>query len=264
MDEKKEELMIARRFLELARAAYYRTICVYTDFLNLNEVSIFHSIRKELPDVPYSMYGGFSVAERVKLCFHGALSGNGELILSAEQKCDYPISCLKISPVNAKFGENLTHRDYLGAVLNLGIDRAVIGDILVKAEHPTYLFCDVKMADFLCENLERIRHTQVRAVLCREDIDSSVGKTFETIHTTVSSMRLDTLVSAVFRESRSSMCSVIMVGKVFVNGREERRSDYLVKPCDIVSVRGYGKFRMESQDGITKKGRWNVTIEKYV
>ena len=70
MDEKKEELMIARRFLELARAAYYKTICVYTDFLNLNEVSIFHSIRKELPDVPYSMYGGFAAAERVKLCFN--------------------------------------------------------------------------------------------------------------------------------------------------------------------------------------------------
>ena len=186
--------------------------------------------------------------------------------MSEEQKHDYPISCLKISPVNAKFGENLSHRDYLGAVLNLGIDRAVIGDIVIKTqyENEAYLFCDTKMVEFLCENLIWIRHTMVHAALYQEDMDRCVEKTFETIHTTVSSMRLDTFVGAVFRKSRSSMCAVIVSGKVFVNGREERRTDYLVKPSDIISVRGYGKFRLESQDNMTKKGRWNVTIEKYV
>lgn len=73
----------------------------------------------------------------------------------------YPIKCLKAEPLAAKFSEDLTHRDFLGAVLNLGIERAVIGDILVQ-KHTAWIFCHEKIADYIIENLTRVRHTTMK------------------------------------------------------------------------------------------------------
>ncbi|MDE7299777.1 MAG: RNA-binding protein [Lachnospiraceae bacterium] len=264
MDDRKEELIFARRLEELAKSAYYKNICVYTDFLNLNEISIFHRSKKDFPELPYSMYGGFEGAERVRLCFHGDAEGSGELVLSEEQKEEYPISCIRIEPANIKFAENLTHRDYLGAILNLGLDRSTTGDILVR-EDAAYLYCDPVIGGFLLENLEKIRHTNVRLSRHeKSDPGDGTGCSFETIHATVASLRLDALVGAAFHSSRSSMAGLIPGGKVFVNGREALQGSLQIRPQDIVSVRGYGRFRLSEEGTRTKKGRINVTLEKYV
>lgn len=265
MDRKKEELIFARHLEELARSAYYKGICTYTDFLSLNEISIFHSVRKELSPVPYSMYGGLSGAERVRICFHGDREEGSKELPAEDFRAEYPISCVKIKPSNAKFAERLSHRDYLGAILNLGIDRKTTGDILMK-EDTAYLYCDILIAPFLCENLTKIRHTTVLATLL-EDFhteEECQEHDFETIQISVASLRLDNLVSAAFHASRSSLSGLIPAGKVFVNGREVLQNSYVVKPDDVISVRGYGKFVFRGQGSLTKKGRINVTLEKYV
>lgn len=264
MDDRKEELIFARRLEELAKSAYYKNISVYTDFLNLNEISIFHRSRKDFPELPYSMYGGFEGAERVRLCFHGGLEGAGERILSEEQRAEYPVSCLRIEPANIKFAENLTHRDYLGAILNLGLDRGTTGDILVR-EDGAYLYCDPVIAGFLLENLTKIRHTSVRPRKYENGgPDEDAVCSFETIRTTVASLRLDALIGAAFHTSRSSMAGLIPGGKVFVNGREALQGGMQIRPQDIVSVRGHGRFRLSEEGMRTKKGRINVTLEKYI
>lgn len=264
MDKKKEELIFVKRMEELAKSAYYKSICVYTDFLNLNEISIFHSIRKDLPAVPYSMYGGVNGAERVRICFHGDREGGCIELPAAEFRAAYPVSCVKIKPSHAKFAEQLTHRDYLGAVLNLGIDRSTTGDILLK-EDAVYLYCDSLIAHFLCENLNKIRHTAVSASLldtaCTDE--EALERSYETIYASVASLRLDSVVSAAFHASRSSLAGLIPGGRVFVNGREILQNSYVVKPDDIISVRGYGKFVFRGQGNLTKKGRINITLEKY-
>lgn len=260
MDEKKDELIFVRRIEELAKSAYYKRINVYTDFLGLAELSLFYGMKKDLLLVPYSVYGGFLDAERVKIGFHGGEEGSGEISPDAFLD-DYPICIVKICPANAKFAENLTHRDYLGAILNLGIDRSTTGDIRLT-EDAVYLSCDPMIGGFLCENLTRIRHTSVRAVLCGS-VDSLPGRAVTPLNANVASTRLDAVIGAAFHESRSSMSGLIAGGKVFVNGREVVQGSYMLKPGDVVSVRGYGKFRYAAQGSMTKKGRWNITLEKY-
>ena len=109
-------------------------------------------MEKELSYVPYQLGGGYQDAERVMLRF------GGEELMGYEE--EFPISCLKVSPVSAKFADVLTHRDYLGALMNLGIERDRLGDILI-AGNEAFIFCTSSMADFITENLVKVKHTSV-------------------------------------------------------------------------------------------------------
>ena len=174
---------------------------------------------------------------------------------------EYPITCLKIEPLAAKFSESLTHRDFLGAVLNLGIERSVIGDILVQ-EHTAWIFCHNKIADYIIENLTRVRHTAMK-ISKVDNPEHFPTPHFETISGTCASVRLDTLIGLAFQSSRSSMVSFIEGGQVFVNGKLITSNGYEPKDGDIVSVRGKGRFRYEGILGQTKKGRYSIKLSRY-
>ena len=122
----KEELMLQKRLIELSKIAYQRGIVTYSDFLNLNELNILHTTPKHEFDSCYETFGGYDFSERQMVAFLPDA-------LCYEQ--NYPISVLKIEPLQKKFSEKLSHRDYLGSILNLGIDRCKIGDILVEDDH---------------------------------------------------------------------------------------------------------------------------------
>ncbi len=174
----------------------------------------------------------------------------------------YPIRCIRISPCSGKFSETLTHRDYLGALIHLGIERSRLGDIVIKGQD-AYVFCHAQMEEFLMQNITRIRHTTVK-VSAVENPDDLPKPQFQEIHGTVSSVRLDAMIALAFSSSRSSMLGLIEGGKVFVNGKMVVSNGHPLKPEDIVSVRGYGKFRYDGMAGTTKKGRCSVTVQKYI
>ena len=235
----KMEERTRQRILDLANLADRRGIITYTDFMNLNELNIFHSTVGKIPFVRWKLFGGYAKAERQlaafipdALYFRYDFSQKGD---SDEDAIPFPIVCLQIRPLNLKFAEKLSHRDYLGAILNLGIDRSVTGDILID-EECAYLFCMQKIADFLCDNLTRIRHT---TVLCQ---------VFEGERKT----------------SRSSLVGMIEDGRVFVNGKCITSNGYHVKKNDLISARGMGRFVYEGMLSQTKKGRYLVKLEKYV
>ena len=179
--------------------------------------------------------------------------------LSYEQ--DYPIACVKIQPLNRKFSEDLTHRDYLGAILNLGIDRSKIGDILLDQE-AGYVFCQESMADFLAEELTRIRHTSVQARRLLEEEPLPTPRR-EEVSGTVASPRLDSVIALAFGSSRNSILGLIEGGKVFVNGKSIVSNAYSIKEGDIVSVRGKGKFQFGSVTNKTKKNRFHIVLYRY-
>ena len=112
MNQDKDEQILRRRLLDLASTAYSRGICVFSDFLNLNELNIFLGLGNELPRIKYFTSGGFSDAERKILCFCGDE-------YTEEDEIEYPITCIKVVPLNQKFSDSLSHRDFLGAVLKL-------------------------------------------------------------------------------------------------------------------------------------------------
>ena len=147
----KEELLLQKRLVELSNTAYQRDIVTFTDFLNLNELNILHSTPKHMFPAAYETYGGYEAAERQMVAF---------LPDALYYEYRYPVEILKISPVNLKFAENLSHRDYLGGILHLGIERCCLGDLLVS-EECCRVFVTDSMADYICRNLTRIRHTTV-------------------------------------------------------------------------------------------------------
>ena len=169
---------------------------------------------------------------------------------------------LKIAPLQKKFSEKLSHRDYLGSILNLGIERCKLGDILVEEDY-ALVFVHNSMEQFLMEELTRIRHTSVM-VSVEELQDVSYKPTVKEISGTVSSLRLDSLLALAFSSSRSKLVAYIEAGKVFVNGKLITSNGYQMKENDIVSVRGLGRFQYIETLSQTKKGRYYVTIHLYI
>lgn len=251
----KEDQLLQRRFQDLAYVAESRGISVFTDFLNLHEQDLLLQMKNELPRIKYFSNGGFSEAERKILCFCGDYN------IEDESQVTFPIACIHIKPLNSKFSDKLSHRDILGAVLNLGIDRSKVGDIIID-NNESYLFSCNTICNFIVDELSRIKHTVVRASLI-DNQDFVYKPNLKPIMGTVTSIRLDSLLSIAFKGSRSSLSGLIAGGKVFVNGKNILSNSYILKENDIVSVRGYGKFIYSGTVNQTKKGRLSVRILLY-
>ena len=244
----KDEFFL-KRIRELANLSYQRDIVTFSDFLNLNEQNMVNSLKSQLPGIVMESSGGYDNAERQMVAFHpDALAFTWE----------YPIDCLKIEPKSLKFSEELTHRDYLGAVMNLGIERYLIGDILVD-EKCAYIFCMSHIMDLLKEQLGQVRHTRVAV---EEVVWEETGyiQKYKRKGGFVASMRLDVLVSQAYGLSRTSSDKLLKAQKVFHNGRLCISSGQKIRQGDIISVRGYGKFLVEDLGKTSKKGRQFLTL----
>ena len=249
----KEEQLLIKRLCELSKTAYHRNIVTYSDFLNLNEQNILHSLPKDQLYTRYETFGGYELAERQMVAF---------IPDALYCEMNYPMSVLRIAPLQSKFGEELTHRDYLGAILNLGIDRSKVGDILVEGKEAT-LFLAVALTEFIQDELTRVRHT---SVMVTETLltEFDYRPRYEELLGTVASVRLDSLLSLAFNSSRSKLTGLIEGGKVFVNGKLMISNSYQPKEEDVISVRGRGKFRYNGIRSQTKKNRLYISIHKYI
>ena len=259
----KELKLLERRFIELSRLAFQREIITYSDFLNLNEQNILHTLPKDSIFTEYVSFGGYDMAERQMAAFipDALYLRYGKRTLAPDE-IGYPFSVVRISPLNRKFAEELNHRDYLGAVLNLGIDRSKLGDILLDDDSAIILVHD-DMCDYVMRQLTRVRHTVVKTEQISVD-DLHYSPHFEEIKGTVSSVRLDSLLPLAFSSSRSRLSGLIEGGKVFVNGKLITSNAFQVQDNDLISVRGMGKFRYIGSGSRTRKNRTYVVIHKYV
>lgn len=237
-----------KRFEDLASRSNERGYCVYSDFLGISEISELFSCR--FP-VPVSLWGGYESAERAVACF-----GDREYFTD---NADYPIKCISISPVNQKFADDLTHRDFLGSLMGLGIRREVLGDIIIS-ENCGYLFCLDTIADYIIENLTQVKHTTVE---CRmsDKIPQNALPQPENIELIVSSERLDVIVAAVYNLSRSKVLPYFEHEKVFINGKAEQRASTVANINDKISVRGFGRFIYKGVLRHTKKDRLVISID---
>lgn len=248
-----QEELFQKRIQELANMAYHKGIVMFTDFLNLNELHMVNSRDFGKFGVHVETSGGYDFAERQIAAFlPDALSFDWE----------YPITCLHLQAKSPKFAEKLTHRDYLGAILNLGIERSVLGDILVE-DKGAYVFCLNRMADYLEEQLCSVRHTPVvmERIVSREELPKP---TLSLVQGSVASCRLDCLIALAFQVSRSSIVPWIEGGLVFVNGKMITSNGYTPRKGDIISVRKKGRFLFEGVQKTTKKGRYQVLLYRYV
>lgn len=260
-DNTSEDRLIRNRLLDSANTCYQRNIPVATDFLDLHKQTLFETtVIKELPPVCHIAMGGYDIAERKLILF---LPYEGAPYTT-------PYDIIKIIPATPKFSEELTHRDFMGAVMNLGISRDKLGDIILcnnssghDCEVTAYLFCRTTVTDYILQNLSTVKHTVVNvSVIDSPDFDYTPEYT--EIINSVASIRLDAVISLGFGSSRSHLISYIEEGKVAVNGRIITSNAYNLKENDIISVRGLGKIRFAGTVSTTKKGRIMVRIHKFI
>lgn len=246
-----EQDLLQKRYMDLSRQADRKGIVIYSGFLNLNEQNVLESVKSSL-DTSVQLFGGFDYAERKIAAFIPRDLG---------YEWEYPIQCLKIMPSHPKFADALTHRDVLGAVMNLGLERSKIGDILCK-EDTYYLFCHEQIQEYLHENLCKIKHTAIHI----EDVDTfaeTIVPDFIEKSGIITSNRLDSVVACFCGCSRSEASRLIAAGKVFVMGKEILHNTYNCKEGDILSIRSYGKYIFDNCAGETKKGRQKIKYRIY-
>ncbi len=243
-----------QRFRDLAETSYQRGHYAFTHFLSPAEMDEFFQIEKEVSFAGYAFEGGSELAERQMIRF-----GKPEMLGYEEE---FPICCIHCRPSAPKFAEELGHRDVLGALMNLGIERDVIGDIWIRGKE-CYFFCLSGMKDYICEHLSRIRHTNVK---CQEidGLPEEFAPVRKRVEHIVASERCDALLSKIYGLSRSKCILLFQEKKVFVNSRQYENNSGVLKEGDIVSVRGYGKFIYRGVGRKTKKGRLTVSVEQYV
>ena len=159
---------------------------------------------------------------------------------------------------------NLTHRDYLGSVLGLGLERDVTGDVFVADEHSAYVVCKGEISGFLIDNLIHVSADTVRVTQMPAGFVPPVERKRQVIRDTVASARLDCVVAALTNFSREKAQVAVRSGLVELNYETVEACDTTVEPPCVLSVRGVGKFSVLSFDGETKKGRMRLSAEKYV
>lgn len=244
---------LKKRFRELADKAYNHNSYTFTGFLGMSELSDFYSMEREVSFIPWKVFGGAKDCERMMIRF-----GSEELFGYEEA---FPIVCLKIRPLMQKFADKLSHRDFLGSLMNLGIERDTLGDIILK-ENEGYLFCTKMIAPYICENLTRIKHTQVLCEECK-DVPVEKDEDLQEMRIQAASLRIDGMIAKVYHLSRGESVEQFRQKKVFVNGRLCENNSHTLKEGDTVTVRGYGKFVFTGSQGVSKKGKINAVVRCY-
>ena len=249
MDEHAEKNL--KRFEELAERAQRSCVYTYSSFHSAETASLAYRVAGENE---VTMWGGTDNSERLVVRF-----GNPKELGYEE---DFPIRIVCVKPKQEKFAGDMTHRDFLGAVLNLGIERDVIGDILIS-EHTAYLFVLEELADFVCLELERVRRTAVKCEPVKEIPAGLLPKLAEET-VTVASPRLDAVLAKLYHLSRGDAKSLFEAEKVTVNGKVCTNPETVLKPDSQVSIRGFGRFEYRGEEHATRKGKTGITIWRYV
>ena len=242
-----------QRIKELAERSYNNGVFTFTDFLSAAELSDYYEKEREVSFAHPVLFGGCDIAERKMLRFGNPSDLGYDLA--------FPIAALSVEPLAAKFADDLNHRDFLGALMNLGIKREVLGDIFVKG-NKACVFCKEDIADYIIENLVRIKHTSVK-VSRTEDTNEITAPTLEDKVIQLSSVRADAVVAKVYNISRNDSVSLFQSGLVYINGRECTENAKELKQGDILSVRGHGKMEYSGELGTSKKRKINSLIRIY-
>ena len=210
-------------------------------------------LRKMRLPVKAELYGGYDSAERCMAVF-GSEDDFG-------YECSPPVVFIRISPVQMKFADDFTHRDFLGSLMALGIKREMLGDIIIK-DNRAFIICMESISEYIISQLDKVKHTSVVCELC-DELPQDVLPEFESLEIIVASERIDVLIASVYNLSRNESQKRIESETVFCNSVVVSSTSYVPQPGSIISVRGSGRFIFDSVLRTTKKGRLVVSIKKY-
>ncbi len=245
---------IKSHILDLAQTAMLQNRYTNTSFLSPEEQDMVVKTMKEEGYSSWSFCGQNDGAIR-KIAVFGS-----------EEELGYPfetpVKVIHIEPVSEKFAEELSHRDYLGALMNLGIDRSTTGDIIVKGKE-AWLFCLESISQYIIENLDKVRKTSVRCTEVSSDIPQ-IAPEFQEIKVNVAAERIDAVTAAILNLSRSKAQALIKLERVFINENLVKNGGAVLKEGDVIVIRGFGKFIYGGIESRTRKDRLFVGVRKYI
>ncbi len=241
---------LQNRINEYALRSKDRNIFVYSDFLSENQLAEvdLHYLATEV-----NSFGGTSFSSRKILRFGNA---------NCYGKENYPITILEIKPIMAKFAEEITHRDCLGAIMNLGITREKVGDIFVNGKVCFVVLMD-SISDFVADNLKKIKRNIVKCQVAFE-IPNEFAPKFKVVKVSVSSNRVDSIIAKLYNLSRETSLELFREKKISANGKILENNSKTLEENDTISVRGFGKFRFISTGGQSKKGKTYIEIAQFI
>lgn len=198
-------------------------------------------------------FGGFSGSERTILGVFPEWTDAGESL--------FPILIIKIT---GKYEKKLSHRDYLGTILSLGIDRSKIGDIMITDDTTAFVAVCDDIADYICNNLHKISNQGVKTEILDIFNLPAVSPRLEVFGTVCASLRTDAVVAAVTKLSRKDAAKLVENERVKINHRPVSDASKQIKEGDLISVQGFGRFILASSGGCTRSGRLHITVKKYI
>ncbi len=201
-------------------------------------------------------------ARKAKFCFFGGYEDASRVVLAClPDWCDEPQIPISAITITYKDCYNLTHRDFLGSLMALGITRETVGDILIERGRAV-LFIKEDMAQFVVSQLKKVGNVGITISCgCKEPLPNRSSRIEKSC--TVSSLRLDCVVSALAGVSRNSAATLIENGVVSINSIICKKNTASIKSGDNITVKGTGKFFIENTDSTTKKGRTILVYSMY-
>ena len=251
----KDELITARieDKISQCRDGYYVTS---TGLLDTHEQALAIAASRHAAGVRTFMYGGYDGAERRML-----VCVPRDLPLNDEEAAEGLLRVLRVRL--PAISRELSHRDYLGSLLGLGIDRRLTGDILVRPDGADILIVP-GIEEFLLKELHRIGSVEVKTeAVSAGELIIPVARV-EFIKDSVSSVRLDSIVSSAFRISRGKAAEAIRKGLVSVDHAECIKPDAAVPEGSAIVLKGKGKAVLEETGGESRKGRIRIVIKRYI
>lgn len=243
---------LAARINELAERSLRETEPQWSDFLEPPEREQAQAILGWIPGVRFNSFGGYIKAERRRMVVYP----DYYIVETIEPALAY-------LEIQTKSQTPLTHRDYLGSLMGLGLKREKMGDLLVS-ENSCQLVIVPELAEFIRVHLERVGSQKALVQEIEGEQLNIPNLREKMIKSTVASLRLDAITALGFSESRTRMAKEIKAEKVKVNWKVINNPDSPVNPGDIISFRGHGRMIFKEQTGQSKKGRLGVLLVRYL
>ncbi len=250
-----EDKLLLAKVLDQADLSLRRHEMRFAFFMSPGHIFKFSKTLEYLKgDLNYMVFGGYGSAER-------KLIGFCPDYMEISEK-DFPIKAVEIE-ADKRFASKLSHRDYLGSILGLGIDRDRTGDIVIT-ENKAVLIALEDIAEYIAANLFKVGKTPVKCYIKDLDGIDMGSKNIKEVFSTVPSLRLDCIVSAAFGVSRGNAKTLIDGEKVQLNWETVTSATIMVDEGDVLSARGFGRATVLEIKGKTKKDRIGVLIGRFI
>lgn len=259
--DNEEDKLLVSRVLDKLEFVQKKNSIETTDFLDMHQKTVAEKVLKSQKITNYICYGGYSNAERVMIIIYPEKLE--DVFNNNQYDFNNIVRVIRVILPNEMKGK-YSHRDYLGAVIKVGLKREKVGDIIVNLDEAD-LIVSKDISKYIVDSFKELTRFS-KSDIYEESIEKlniTEPKT-EVLNIIIPSMRMDSIVSELIRTSRSKALEIINAERVFVNSEVITKNSKMLKENDMITVRGKGRFKIIKILNSTKKGNLVLEVEKYV